>query len=337
MLGAAVAFWVAGFDFFYALFDEEIDRREGLHSIVTRFGVRRRLPRRAARPRGDRRVPRCGRARPARRRALLARRRRRSRCCSRYEHSLVRPGDLRRLDTAFFTMNGVISVVFAAFVIARRGHLTGTDQGAVRTAPRMDPSRQLFGQCGGAHHRPERMRSRSGSAAAQRAGREACVRVERAAHRGDDPPHCACTKPRAIPDASPFAIAPFSVPCGPGALALDPEAAERRGRRRVVSTRLPARIVSAPLRRASELVDVPGVRGERRGNVSLPLTVQVVRRSRVSGRRLERRRRRLSVRAAVRSGPRLWLERRQGERCSSSGSAFLTSGSPSAVGRDDGA
>jgi len=35
-----------------------------------------------------------------------------------YEHSLVRPNDLRRLDTAFFTMNGVISVVFAAFVIA---------------------------------------------------------------------------------------------------------------------------------------------------------------------------------------------------------------------------
>jgi 4-hydroxybenzoate polyprenyltransferase len=34
-----------------------------------------------------------------------------------YEHSLVRPGDLRRLDTAFFTMNGVISVVFFAFVL----------------------------------------------------------------------------------------------------------------------------------------------------------------------------------------------------------------------------
>jgi 4-hydroxybenzoate polyprenyltransferase len=34
-----------------------------------------------------------------------------------YEHSLVRPDDLRRLDTAFFTMNGVISVVFAVFVI----------------------------------------------------------------------------------------------------------------------------------------------------------------------------------------------------------------------------
>ena len=35
-----------------------------------------------------------------------------------YEHSLIRPGDLRRLDTAFFTMNGVISVTFFVFVLA---------------------------------------------------------------------------------------------------------------------------------------------------------------------------------------------------------------------------
>jgi 4-hydroxybenzoate polyprenyltransferase len=34
-----------------------------------------------------------------------------------YEHSLVRPGDLHRLDTAFFTMNGVISVAFFVFVL----------------------------------------------------------------------------------------------------------------------------------------------------------------------------------------------------------------------------
>jgi 4-hydroxybenzoate polyprenyltransferase len=34
-----------------------------------------------------------------------------------YEHSLVRPGDLRRLDAAFFTVNGVISLVFMAFVL----------------------------------------------------------------------------------------------------------------------------------------------------------------------------------------------------------------------------
>jgi 4-hydroxybenzoate polyprenyltransferase len=35
-----------------------------------------------------------------------------------YEHSLVRPGDLRRLDAAFFTVNGVISVAFFVFVLA---------------------------------------------------------------------------------------------------------------------------------------------------------------------------------------------------------------------------
>ena len=34
-----------------------------------------------------------------------------------YEHSLVRPGDLRRLDAAFFTVNGVISIVFFGFVL----------------------------------------------------------------------------------------------------------------------------------------------------------------------------------------------------------------------------
>src|SRR5205823_12444499 len=35
-----------------------------------------------------------------------------------YAHALVRPGDLRRLNAAFFTMNGIISVVFFAFVLA---------------------------------------------------------------------------------------------------------------------------------------------------------------------------------------------------------------------------
>src|SRR5205809_1053147 len=35
-----------------------------------------------------------------------------------YEHSLVRPNDLRRLDAAFFTVNGVISVAFLLFVLA---------------------------------------------------------------------------------------------------------------------------------------------------------------------------------------------------------------------------
>ena len=116
MLGAAVALWVAGFDFFYALFDEEIDRREGLHSIVTRFGVRGAfVGARLAHGATIVCLVAAGLGLPvgvfywlgvAAVALLLA-----------YEHSLVRPGDLRRLDAAFFTMNGVISVVFAAFVI----------------------------------------------------------------------------------------------------------------------------------------------------------------------------------------------------------------------------
>ena len=40
LLGLAVALWVAGFDLFYALFDLDVDRAQGLHSIATRFGVR---------------------------------------------------------------------------------------------------------------------------------------------------------------------------------------------------------------------------------------------------------------------------------------------------------
>jgi 4-hydroxybenzoate polyprenyltransferase len=115
-LGVAVALWVAGFDFFYALFDEEIDRREGLHSIVTRFGVKGAfLGARIAHAATIVCLVVAGLGLSVGVlywlgvgvvALLLA-----------YEHSLVRPGDLRRLDTAFFTMNGVISVVFAAFVI----------------------------------------------------------------------------------------------------------------------------------------------------------------------------------------------------------------------------
>jgi 4-hydroxybenzoate polyprenyltransferase len=117
LLGAAVALWVAGFDCFYALFDVDVDRAQGLHSIATRFGVRGAFA--AARISHVAAVA-ClvgaglglpvgilywlGVATVA---GLLA-----------YEHSIVRPTDLRRLDAAFFTMNGVISVAFAAFVIA---------------------------------------------------------------------------------------------------------------------------------------------------------------------------------------------------------------------------
>jgi len=116
-LGGAVALWVAGFDCFYSLLDLEIDRAQGLQSIATRFGERGAF--RAARAFHVGTVALLvaaglgldvgvfywlGVAAVA---GLLA-----------YEHSLVRPGDLRRLDAAFFTMNGVISVAFFAFVLA---------------------------------------------------------------------------------------------------------------------------------------------------------------------------------------------------------------------------
>ena len=116
-LGGAVALWVAGFDLFYALFDLEHDRAEGLHSWPVRFGERGTFV--------GARVHHLGTVAllvltglglgvgvfywlgVAAVAALLA-----------YEHSLVRPGDLRRLDAAFFTTNGVISIVFLALVLA---------------------------------------------------------------------------------------------------------------------------------------------------------------------------------------------------------------------------
>ena len=114
-IGAAVALWVAGFDLFYSLYDLEHDRREGLHSWAARFGeVPTFWATRAfhAVAVALLAVAGVGLERGvlywlgvAAVGALLA-----------YEHSIVRPGDLRRLDAAFFTVNGVISVVFFVFV-----------------------------------------------------------------------------------------------------------------------------------------------------------------------------------------------------------------------------
>ena len=115
-LGGAVAFWVAGFDLFYSLLDVSIDRRLGLHSWATRFGERGVFT--GARAFHAATVGLLvaagmgldvdvfywlGVAAVA---LLLL-----------YEHSLVRPGDLRRLDAAFFTVNGVISITFFVFVL----------------------------------------------------------------------------------------------------------------------------------------------------------------------------------------------------------------------------
>jgi 4-hydroxybenzoate polyprenyltransferase len=115
-LAGAVAAWVAGFDLFYALFDLDVDRAQRLHSVAVRFGERGAFA-------GARllHVLTIGLLAAAGLglhvgwaywlgvvcvSLLLG-----------YEHSLVRPGDLRRLDAAFFTMNGIIAVAFAAFVL----------------------------------------------------------------------------------------------------------------------------------------------------------------------------------------------------------------------------
>jgi 4-hydroxybenzoate polyprenyltransferase len=116
-LGGAVAAWVAGFDLFYSLFDVDVDRAQGLHSWATRWGtggvfwaarslhaatVGLLVAAGLGLPVGA--LYWAGVAAVA---ALLS-----------YEHLLVRPGDLRRLDAAFFTTNGVISLTFFCFVLA---------------------------------------------------------------------------------------------------------------------------------------------------------------------------------------------------------------------------
>ena len=114
-----VATWVAGFDIFYALPDESFDRSEGLRSAVVRLGQRRAIL--AAKLLHGATIPAlalfgwgagfgiwyyAGLLVAA---GILA-----------YEHQLVRPGNLSRLDAAFFTMNGVMSVTVFAFALADR-------------------------------------------------------------------------------------------------------------------------------------------------------------------------------------------------------------------------
>lgn len=117
LLGAAVAVWVAGFDVFYALFDLQHDREHGLHSVPARFGIPAAFT--VARLCHVATVVFLALAGLALSAGvlywlgvlvvagLLL-----------YEHSLVSPRDTSRLDMAFFTMNGVISVTFFLFVLA---------------------------------------------------------------------------------------------------------------------------------------------------------------------------------------------------------------------------
>jgi 4-hydroxybenzoate polyprenyltransferase len=118
-LAVAVTTWSGGFDILYALQDVEFDRAAALHSLPAAVGEWNAV--RIARSLhvitiaaltvvglgfGGGSLYGAGVAIAG---ALLL-----------YEHRLIRPNDLSRLDAAFFTMNGIISVLFFAFVAAER-------------------------------------------------------------------------------------------------------------------------------------------------------------------------------------------------------------------------
>jgi 4-hydroxybenzoate polyprenyltransferase len=118
-LAIAVATWVGGFDILYALQDVSFDRENGLYSIPSTFGEANAL--RIARLLHVTTVGALGVAGLGAGTGvfyfigvlvaggLLL-----------YEHSLVTVDDFSRLDAAFFTMNGVISIVFLGFVLIER-------------------------------------------------------------------------------------------------------------------------------------------------------------------------------------------------------------------------
>ena len=111
LLGAAVTLWTAGFDIIYACQDVEFDHALGLHSIPKRYGIRAALYTSAilhvlmlallvtvARMENLGWVAMAG---------LIA-----VACLLIYEHALVKPSDLSRVNAAFFTVNGYVSVLF---------------------------------------------------------------------------------------------------------------------------------------------------------------------------------------------------------------------------------
>jgi 4-hydroxybenzoate polyprenyltransferase len=122
-LSLAVTTWTGGFDVLYALQDVEFDREARLHSIPAAVGEERAF--------AVARVLHCasvlflalvGAARFGNSgagsiyavgvvvaAALLF-----------YEHTLIRPGNLEKLNAAFFTMNGIISIAFFVFVLVER-------------------------------------------------------------------------------------------------------------------------------------------------------------------------------------------------------------------------
>ena len=118
-LAIAVATWVGGFDILYALQDVSFDRENGLYSVPSTFGEANALG--VARALHFMTVMALAVAGIGAGAGILyfvgvvvAG------LLLLYEHSLVRADDFSRLDAAFFTMNGVISIVFLGFVFTER-------------------------------------------------------------------------------------------------------------------------------------------------------------------------------------------------------------------------
>jgi 4-hydroxybenzoate polyprenyltransferase len=116
-LSLAVATWIAGFDVLYALDDRDFDRKAGIHSIPARFGVPAALALSAAlhavsavalliagHAAGLGWIYLLGMAVVI---AMLI-----------WEHAILRPSDLSRLNVAFFNLNGYVSVIYFAATVA---------------------------------------------------------------------------------------------------------------------------------------------------------------------------------------------------------------------------
>jgi len=119
LLGAAVVLWVSGFDVIYACQDAEVDRREGLHSLPARLGVAGALQVAAwlhllavvsfvlVAPVAGLRWPYLCAVGVAS--SLLL-----------YEHTIVTPTDLSKVNVAFFNVNGLLALLVGAAGIADR-------------------------------------------------------------------------------------------------------------------------------------------------------------------------------------------------------------------------
>ncbi len=117
LLALAVLFWTAGFDMLYALQDKEHDRKAGLQSVPARFGTPRTLQISAI-LHGAMIALLFAAWRLSEGGWLFALGILATAGALVYQHAIVKPGDLSRLNTAFFTANGFVSVTLAACGIA---------------------------------------------------------------------------------------------------------------------------------------------------------------------------------------------------------------------------